>query len=459
MKKYDLIVIGSGGGSKVSIPTVHKGKKVAIIEEDRIGGTCLNKGCIPSKMIIHPGNVAQMIRDSAKFDIKAKISSINLPKIIKRVTNTVFEESDGLASRYKKQKDFDFYNGHAKFIQDKVVKVNGKELTAKTILIATGARPRQLNIEGLQGTPYWTSTEALRSTKKIKSLTVIGGGFIACELGHSYSSLGVKTEFLVRSGLIESADKDIKDQFLTEFSKNQKVHLHTNTKKVEYKNKKFTVHFEQEGKTKKITSDALLVAAGVVPNADNLGLENTKIKLSKQGFIQVDKHLQTSVKGVYAIGDVVGNYMFRHSVNFEGEYLFDQLYGKAKKAPIKYSPVPYAVFTYPEVAAVGVTEDELISKGKKEGKDYVIGLNNYKNSAMGMARLSDHGFVKLIFDKKSQKLIGAHIIGEEASTMIHQLIYAITFNAKIDDLLKMIYIHPALPEIVRNAVRKAKNMI
>jgi dihydrolipoamide dehydrogenase len=165
--------------------------------------------------------------------------------------------------------------------------------------------------------------------------------------------------------------------------------------------------------------------------------------------------LETNVDGVYALGDCVGNYYFRHSVNFEGEYLFDRLFGAKPRSPIVYPPVPYAVFTHPQVAGVGKTEDDL----KKEGVDYFAGVNPYKSSAMGMALLSESGFCKLLFDRKTKRLLGAHIIGDEASNMIHMPIAYMNMNATLDDMLRTIYIHPALPEIVRNTARKAKTAL
>ncbi len=440
MKQYDVIVIGSGGGSKISSYASMLGLKCALVEEGALGGTCLNRGCIPSKMLIYPGNISTLIDEADKFNISVKKGKINFSKIVNKINKTSTHDSKSMEKAYKKGvKNIDFYQGHGKFLSDKVIEVNGKKLTGKKIYIATGAKPSIPKIDGLQNTPYWTSTEALTNTKLPKHLIIIGGGYIACELGHAYNALGSKVTMIVRSELLKHEDKDIRTAFAKHFK--PKV-IYSKTKKVKY-NKSFQVYTDKGT----IKGDALLIATGVKPNTDNLGLENTKIKTNK-GFIKTNKHLETTVKNVYALGDCVGNYLFRHSVNFEAEYLFYQHYQDEKKTPIKYPPMPHAVFSYPEIAGVGKTEDEL-------NGNYVVGLHKYVNSGMGMARMSSHGFVKLIFDKKTERLIGAHIIGDEASTMIHQLIYAMTFKAKVEDLVNMIYIHPALPEVVRNAGRNA----
>ncbi|RME77907.1 dihydrolipoyl dehydrogenase [Candidatus Woesearchaeota archaeon] len=455
MKVYDLIVVGSGAGSKVSVPAIHLGKKVAIVEKAELGGVCLNRGCIPSKMLIYPAEQIEAARNLEKFGAKAKIGKVYFKEIIERINATVSEESEAIRKRYVAAKNFDFYPYEARFISDKVLQVGNTQITARKIVLATGARPRIPDIEGLEGTPFMTSTQALKNKVLPKKLIVIGGGYIACELGAAYAMLGSEVEFIVRTDLISHEDKDIREEFTKVFTKRHTVHLDSTPLKVEYKRKQFTLTYEHKGKRFKTKGDALLVAVGVVPNTDDLGLDKTRIRTNKRGFIEVDDYLETSVKGVYALGDVIGKFMFRHAANFQGEYLFENLYKRIIPRKIKYPPMPHAMFTQPEFAGVGVTEDELIKLNKVRGKDYVVGLNPYQKSAMGMARLSDHGFCKLIFDRK-KRLIGAHIIGDEAATMIHQLIYAMTKKAKLDDLLEMIYIHPALPEIVRNAARNAR---
>ena len=452
MKKYDVIVIGGGGGTKISTPAYNYGYKSAIVEEAKMGGTCLNRGCIPSKMLIHPANVGTIIKEAKKFDINIKNPSFStdMAKLITRITETVGKDSDRIHKGLESGKGPDFYHGHAVFKSDNVIEVNGEELTADRIFITTGARPSIPPIEGLEGTPYWTSTEALNNTKPIKKLLVIGGGYIACELGYAYSALGVETEFIVRSGLINREDPEVVKEFTKVFTSTQNVHLNTNTKSVKYENDNFTVTVEKDGKQMELTGDALLVAVGVKPNTDNLGLENTKVKLDKRGFVQVNEYMEAA-PGIYAMGDVIGRYLFRHAVNFEGEFLFRTLFLEEEKQKIVYPPMPHAIFTHPEVAGVGKTEEEL----NKEGIPFVSGTHPYRKSAMGMARLCDHGFVKLLFDKKTRKLLGAHIIGEEASNMIHQFIYAMTNDATVDSIVNMIYIHPAINEIARNAARNA----
>ena len=453
VKHYDVIVIGSGGGTKLVSPVASLGKSVAIIEKGPLGGTCLNRGCIPSKMLIHTAQLASMIRDAKRFEIHLKGSfDIDFEHLIKRVCSTIDKESESIFPVYKENPNIDYYPHEGRFIDKMILEAGGNQLTADKIFIAVGARASIPKIPGLEKAPYMTYQEALRNTKKPKKLIVLGGGFIATELGYFYSALGIETEFLVRSSLLRKEDDDIREAFQEAFAKQVKLHTNCAFQEVNYSDGLFTVSYkDREGNQKKGEGDALIVATGIKPWTDTLNLGKTDVQIDEKGYVKVNDHLQTTAKNIWALGDCVGNYLFRHTANFEGEYLFRTLFRNPANKPIIYKGVPRAVFSRPEIAGVGKTEREL-----KEAKiPYIIGKNTYLQSARGMALLPETGFVKLLFEKHSLKLLGAHIIGEEASNMVHMLILAIHMDATLDDLLSMIYIHPALPEIIRNAARNA----
>ncbi|MBI1971022.1 dihydrolipoyl dehydrogenase [Candidatus Woesearchaeota archaeon] len=463
-KHYDVIVIGSGGGLVIAVAAAQLGLKAALIEKGKMGGTCLNRGCIPSKMLIYPAEVTEYITGAEKFGIHAsKKYTADFKSIITRISRTIDTESRSIDPR---SKNLDVYRHEARFVEDKTLLVRGTHITAThitadRIFIAAGARPQIPTIKGLKGTPYMTSTDALRNTRLPKKMIVIGGGYIAAELGYAYQALGSDVHFLVRSGLLGREDKDIRFEFTRVFTKHHHVHLGWNPTLISYKNKTFSVVMENGRKKKTLSGDALLVATGVVPNSDALGLDKTNIKVTKSGFIETNSFLETSVPGVYALGDIAGKYLFRHSVNFEAEHLIQTLFIDKKKKAVDYGPMPHAIFTHPQIASLGMTEDQLLEQGKQLNKDYVVGLSKYADCAMGAARRSDHGFVKLIADATTGKLLGCHMIGEEASGMIHMVIslmYA-KRDATVHDLLNMVYIHPALPEVVRNAARAAEEQL
>lgn len=457
VKEYDVVVIGSGGGTKLVRPVADLGKKVAIIEKGPLGGTCLNRGCIPSKMLIHTAQIASMIRIAKRFEIDMEGSfTVDFEHLVKRVNQTIDRESESIAPLYQDHPNIDYYPHKGKFIDKMTLEAGGERIIGKKIFLAVGARAAVPKIPGLEKTPYMTYQEALRNLKKPKKLIVIGGGFIATELGYFYSAIGVETTLLVRSILLRREDDDIREAFQKSFTNQVDLRLNCDFQEVTYETETFTVTYkDQTGDPQKATGDVLIVATGIKPWTDTLDLGKTDVQLDDKGFIKVDDHLKTTAENIWGLGDCVGNYLFRHSANFEGEYLFRTIFGNPNHEPILYKSVPHAVFSHPEIAGVGKTEREL----KEANIPYIIGKNSYAKSARGMAILPETGFVKLLFEQHSLKLLGAHIIGEEASNMIHQLILAIEMDATLDDLLRMIYIHPALPEIVRNAARVAKHAL
>lgn len=456
MKKYDAIVIGSGGGNKAVSSLVKLSKKVALIERGKAGGTCLNRGCIPSKMLIYPAHLYHHLDFLDSLNIKTKDKNLAFSELISRINAHTDLTSEKIEVGRSESEKVDYYKGTAKFIADKIIKVNEEELTADKILIATGSRPFIPDIKGLAHTPFMTSNEALRAKKLPESMIVLGGGYIATELGGAYSALGTDVTFVVRSDFLKQVDEDLRKIFLKEFLADKTVYTNTGIQSAIYEEKKFKLTIsEADGKTKEITADELLVCTGIIPNSDLLNLENTAIKTNQKGFIQVNQFLETSAEGIYAIGDVAGNYLFRHSVNFEAEYWIEANYLSASPFPVNYPPMPAAVFTNPEIASVGLTEAE----AQQQSISYITGTAKYNSIAMAKARGLDTGFVKLIFDTDKHTLLGAHIIGSEAATMIQELALAATHSLTAEDIYRQIYIHPAFPEVIRNAVRNAlKNM-
>lgn len=455
MEQFDVIVIGSGGGSKIALPTAQRGLKTALIEQSAFGGTCLNRGCIPSKMLIYPADVIHTIRNAYRVNVQLDPTVTgDFDRLVQRVSQTVDTMSRHFAEQVSAQPQLELIQGHARFIADKQIEVNGRRLQADKIFIATGARPSIPDIPGLAGTPYMTSTEALRCKQLPKRMIVIGASYIACELGHAFEAFGTETHFVVRSSLLRREDDDVRQAFEEDFKQRHTLHRQMEPVAVSWEDGLFRVQLQQAGgsRNRELFAEALLVSTGVEPVTDDLGLENTAIERNDKGFIQVDGCLQTAVSGVYALGDCVGNYLFRHSVNVEGEYLMRTLFEQPSREPLNYGAVPRAVFTVPEVAVVGAGEQQL----QQQQIDYVVGRADYADSNMGLARRLDHGFVKLLFERATGRLLGAHIIGDEASNLIHMLILALQQRATIEDLLAVIYIHPALPELIRDAVRQAR---
>lgn len=451
-KEYDVIILGGGAGLKIARPAANLGHKVAVIEPGPLGGTCLNRGCIPSKMVIHPADVMMQVKEASSVYLRVKGAlEVDQKALVHHVNKTVDEESEGIEPLMTDHPNIDFYPTYAQFIEPYLLKVGDETVRGKKIYITVGARPYIPPITGLEETPFMTSTDLLRCVDLPKKMIILGAGYIACELGHYLEAMGVEVHFIHRSPFLRHLDSDIQKAFEKEFVERFSC-IQGEISKVEFNNNTFHVFVGG----REIKADGLLVAAGVKPNSDQLHLQTTSIQCDERGFIKVDDYLETTQKNVYAYGDIIGRCMFRHSANFEGEYLFHEHFvDPNSNQPVNYPAVPYGVFSWPQIGGVGKTEEEL----KAENREYYVGMNAYEKSAMGMAMRPKVGFVKLLFEKKSLKLLGAHIIGEQATTMVHMLIAYLHMGATLNDMLTTIYIHPALPEVIRNAARKVRQQI
>jgi mycothione reductase len=457
MTHYDVIVIGSGGGMKIALAAASMGRKTAFIEQGAVGGTCLNRGCIPSKMLIYPTHLPRLIREGSKINVTSdSIARIEFAALIKRITEAVNGMSARQRSVIEGTANLDFYAVHAEFVSDRTIRAGEDDLEAERIFIATGARPHVPDIPGLAGTPFMTSTEALARTDLPEHLLVIGGGYIAVELGGAYAGAGANVTFLVRSRFLRHEDQEVAEAFSADFICGHSVYTGVVPIRVDFDTGLFSVTCRGAADEQKVfTGDALLVATGVVPSTDDLGLQNTGVETDKNGFIHVDNRLRTSVEGVYALGDCVGNHLYRHTANYEAEYLVRTVFQDSAEGPIEYGPVPHAVFSVPEIAGVGMTEEQ----AAEQGRDYVVGRATYADSNAGLARGYDVGFAKLLVERPTRKILGAHILGDEASDMIHVFIAMMKKEGTLDDLLDMIFIHPSLPEIARDAARDAQRSL
>jgi dihydrolipoamide dehydrogenase len=451
LRDFDLIVIGSGSGLDVAVAAANRGLRVAIVEKGPLGGTCLNRGCIPSKMLIHSADLVEEIRGAGRFGIKVKGYEVDYTAIVDRVTSDVDSESKSIENALMSSENPVLFKGLGKFTGRKIIEVNGEEITAEKILIAAGARPKIPEIEGLRESGFITSDDALRLREQPKTLAIIGGGYIAAELAHFFGSLGTEVYIIHRKELlINSEDEEVARAFTGIASK--KFRVFTSSEPVSVRREGGTYEIAvKDLKTSSIvtvSSDQLLVAAGRVPNSDLLDLEKTGVLVDPRGYIKVNEYLETNVPGIYALGDIIGKYQFKHAANLEAEYALQNMLFPEEKLPVDYTAMPHAIFTSPQIASVGSTEQELRSKGV----EYIAAKWRYIDSGMGKA-IEDHdGFVKFLYDKKTLKILGCHIIGTDAATMIHEVIVAMK-SGKGDafSILDAVHIHPALSEVVQRA--------
>ena len=317
------------------------------------------------------------------------------------------------------------------------------------MVIAAGTRPSIPNIEGLKDVDFITSDEALRLKKQPKSMTILGGGYIAAELAHFYGSLGTKISIIQRNKyLIPNEDEEISKKFTEIFSKKYNVLAGFEASKVAKKGKNFVVTAQNRSRTKKLVSDQLLVAAGRIPNSDLLDLHKSNVETDKRGFIKTNQFLEASAENIWAFGDIAGKFLFKHSANLEAQYVYSNAV-LGKRILVDYAAMPHAIFSSPQIAGVGMTEKQL--KDKKI--NYAAGKYDYINSGMGQALQDTDGFVKILADRKTRKILGCHILGTDASTLINEVIVAMKNNLSVDALSDSVHIHPALSEVVQRAVR------
>lgn len=445
MKKFDVLVVGSGAGLEVPSFAASKGLSVALVEEGPLGGTCLNRGCIPSKMLIHSADVVETIRSSQKFGIKSQIEEIDFTSIIKRVSEVVDTDSDGIETSLREGSNITLYKTQGRFVGPKQMQVGNEQIEADKVFIVGGTRPSIPSLPGLDATPYLDSTRALRIEKQPEHMVIIGGGYIAAELAHFYGALGTKITILVRGErMLGNEDEEIADWFTKEFSQKYDILFNTETESVSYSDNKFTIKLKGNGNNK-IHADQLLVAIGRKPNTDILDVKAAGIKMDDKGYIKVDEYLETNVEGIWAFGDIIGILPFRHTANDQVGFSLRNAFTD-KKVPFDPFAIGHAVFSSPQIGGVGKTEQQL----KKEGIPYKIGRAELKDTGMGGA-LQENGLAKVITDETGQKILGVHIIGPQASVLIHEAIVAMKATGNVDAITNSVYIHPALPEWLQRA--------
>lgn len=454
--QFDLIVIGSGPGGYVgAIRAAQLGLKTAVIEKDKTyGGTCLNVGCIPSKALLESSEHYQAAQhDLAAHGVKVSKVDLDLSTMMSRKDKVVKQNTEGIAFLFKKNKITPF-NGFGKIVAPGKVEVKAADgttqvLTTKNIVIATGSAPVELPFLKYDEKFIVSNTGALALSQVPKTMVVVGGGVIGLELGSVWQRLGAKVtvvEYTARLG--GPMDQDCMNVLKKSLEKEGMTIL-TSTKVTGSKtlNDGVEITYESltDGKTSSMKADVVLVATGRKPFTNGVGCEEMGIQKDPQGRIIVDKHYQTNIPGIYAIGDVITGPMLAHKAEEEGVALAEMLAGGA--GHVNYDTVPGVIYTHPEIASVGITEEQAKEKGLE------INVGKFPFMANGRARAKGYaeGFVKIIADKKTDRILGAHMVGPSVSELIHEVIVCMEFGGSSEDLARSFHAHPTLSEVVREA--------
>ncbi len=447
--EFDLVIIGTGSGNSLVSPAFDS-KRVAIVEEGVFGGTCLNRGCIPTKMFVYVADLAESIRHAAALGVDAHIDGVRWREIRDRVFNRIDPIAEGGEDyRTNRCANVTVFKGRGHFVGPRSVSVNGEVLNGEQVVVAVGARPMIPNISGLGSVRYYTSDDIMRIDEVPKHLIVLGGGFIANELAHVFGSLGAQVTIINRgSSLLRAEDDDISKAFTAqvEARPNFTVLLGSMPKNVEETDGLISVTME-DGTI--VSGDVLLVATGRIPNTDTISPEAAGLKTHVDGRLIVDEFQRTNVDGVFALGDVSSPYQLKHVANHEARVVHHNLLNPSSMRSTNHQFVPHAVFTSPQIASVGMTERDAIAAGI----DYSVKIQNYGDTAYGWAMEDTTSFCKLIADRSTRQLVGAHLIGPYAAMMIQQLIQGMVAGQTIDEMARdQYYIHPALPEVIENAL-------
>ncbi len=463
-KKFDLCVIGAGpGGYVAAIRASQLGLKVAIVEANHLGGICLNWGCIPTKALLKSSEINYLLNNKiGDFGFSVKDIKFDFKKIIERSREVSKKLSSGIAGLMKKNK-IEVIDGFAKFEGSKKISVskNDKKITeieADNFIIATGARARQINGLEADGEQIWTYREAMTPKELPKSILVVGSGAIGVEFASFYNNMGVDVTIIeMANRILPVEDEEISKIARKSFEK-QGIKIITEAGLKEFKKSKkdVTAIVEIKGEKQEIKAEKIIMAVGVVANTDNIGLESTKIKLEK-GTIVVDKYLQTAESNIFAIGDVVSAPWLAHKASHEGIIAAEKIaakkgkYDDKKVHAMKKENIPGCTYSLPQIASIGLSE----AKAKEQGLKIKVGRFPYMANGKAIASNETDGLIKVIFDDQTGELLGAHLIGAEATEMIQGFVIAKQAQLTEEDLMQTIFAHPTLSEMMHEAVLDA----
>lgn len=442
MNKFDLMVIGSGSGLEVSSEAAERGLSVAVVEEGPFGGTCLNRGCIPSKILIHSADVMETIKGADRFGIHASVEKIDWQFIMQRMTEDIDSDARQIEDGNRQLSNITVFKGSGKFVGDKTLEVNGERISAETVLIAAETPPRVPEIKGLADVPYLTSDEALRLPEQPKRLAIVGGGFIAAEMGHFFGSMGTEVTIIQQGPfLVQQEDEDVSRRFTEVFQKKVQLHLNASVSGARRDGDQIVLTVSKQGVEESIACDALLIAAGRVPNSDLLDVGRTGVEVDQGGFVKVDEYLETGVPGIWALGDIVGKNLLKHSANLEAAYVANNIFNPDGKVAVNYRAVPHAIFASPQVGGVGLTEQA----ARESGIHYTAATYDYYDTAYGSSIEDRDGFAKVLADPESGEILGCHIIGTDASVLVQEAANAMRMRLTTDAITSRSTCTPRCP--------------
>lgn len=455
MESYDCIIIGTGSAMEIAsaVLSTNEHAKIAVVDKDQAGGICLTRGCIPSKLLVYPAEVVRMVQRAGEFGIQSQILSIDFPAIMRRMHHYVDRDSEMVREGLTSSPNIDYYHDAAEFTSPYTLNVANETIYSKTIILGIGSKPFVPLIEGLTSVPYYTSDTILTLDHLPESIIIIGAGFIAAEYGHFFSSMGSRVTIIGRNPrFLPGEEPEISR--LAERVLGEHVHILTNHEAVRFEkglgdSVSVTSSDRSTHEEAKSVADVVMVATGRAPNTDILHPERSGIATTTKGWVVVNEYLETSQPGIWALGDADGKFLFKHKANYEAAIVYRNAV-LGKRQPVDYSAVPHAVFSDPEIASVGMLESEATEKFSSD--KLLIGFYRYEDTAKGLAMGARDSFVKVIVENETFRLLGAHIVGPQSSTLIQECVNLLANESPIIfGITRPMHIHPALPEVVQKA--------
>ncbi|MFC5265888.1 mycothione reductase [Kribbella qitaiheensis] len=462
MTHFDLVVVGTGSGNTI-VTKQFADWKVAIVERGTFGGTCLNVGCIPTKMFVHTADLAAVPSGSSRFGVDEQLTGVHWPEIRDRIfhrIDPISASGEEYRLHHANNVNVSLYHGTGRFTAEgelTVTSADGEQtevLTADKFVLAAGSRPIVPFIPGLEEVGFHTSETIMRMEQLPRRLGIIGSGFVAAELAHVFSSLGVEVTVIGRSDLmLRHEDREVAVRY-TEIAKERyNVRLYHDTVRVKGRDDGIALEMLSPQGSDELIVDELLVAVGRTPNSDVLNVGAAGVELTEDGRVIVDEFQETAAEGIYALGDLCSPYQLKHVANHEARVVKHNLLHPEDRIEADHRYVPHAVFGSPQVASVGLTEEEAIEQGVR----YVVGREAYADIAYGWAMENTTGFAKVLADPDTGLLLGCHVIGPQAATVIQPVIQAMSFGLDAHTMARGQYwIHPAMPELIENALLNLK---
>ncbi len=450
MAHFDLVVVGAGSGNSLLTPELAD-LRVAIVERGDFGGTCLNRGCIPSKMLVHVADVAEATRRAGRLGISARLDEVRWPEVSERV----FGRIDPIAAAGEEYRqslaNVAVYKGQARFCGPRRLEVDGAPVTGDAVVLAAGARPFIPPQPDLSTVDYQTSDTIMRLPEPPRRLLIWGGGYIAAELAHVFGAAGSDVTIINRGPrLLRAEDIDVSEAFTAAYRKRFRVLTGAEVLTAEATaTGAAALRVRRDGGEETVSGDVLLVAAGRIPNGDELAVAAAGVALDAAGYVVTDEYGRTTAEGVWALGDISNPNQLKHVANAEARAVAHNLAHPEDLRPLALGPIPHAVFASPQVASVGSTEQAL----QEADRSYLRSVRPYSDTAYGWALEDETGFCKVLSDPATDRLLGAHICGPDAAVLLQQLVQAMACDLSVDRIARgQMYIHPALSEVVEQAL-------